>query len=419
MSLINEMLRDLQQQKDGQVKKQSRLQPKMMDRIPFLPKPVIVGGGALLLLCFVWWLSGVLSDAMFSSEPESQPEMALQAAQEEQDTTVPQVAVLVPVEEEPLTKEEREAEAPKAQPAAADSEKASQKGLAPAKVVAESPAREANPPASAKQPSLATKKAAAPAPRKVTVAKASQPERTLNKISTRPQPVVKSSSRLNPDQLPGAIATPKRSAHETQSLEPRPTKTPANTPYGMAEEAYLDGKWALARERSNLAIRSLQHALELYPGHLQARELLVNILSDKGKSGEAMFLLAEGLEIAPDYNPFKKKYANMLSEQGDYEAAVQVMLNGGLPSVTEDPESHVVLAALYQHLGEYFLAAQTYRNLIVAWPQTGAFWVGLGSALEGQKLSKDAVECYQRALETKNLRQDLKDFARKRLRLFN
>jgi len=187
----------------------------------------------------------------------------------------------------------------------------------------------------------------------------------------------------------------------------------------MAEEAYLDGKWAYERERTNLAVRSLQDALELYPGHLPAREMLVKVFEKGGKNGEAMYLLAEGLEIAPDYIVFKKSYARLLSAQGDYDAATKVMLNGGLPDVEEDPEAHVILASLYQRLDESFLAAQTYRNLLVAWPQTGAFWVGLGGALEGQNLQKEAVECYQRALKTENLRKDLLAYAQKRLRTLN
>jgi tetratricopeptide (TPR) repeat protein len=163
----------------------------------------------------------------------------------------------------------------------------------------------------------------------------------------------------------------------------------------------------------------LQEALNLYPGHLPARELLVRIFEKGGKTGEAMYLLAEGLEIAPDYIGFKKNYARLLSAQGDYDAATKVMLNGGMPTVEEDPEAHVVLASLYQRLDEPFLAAQTYRNLLVVWPQTGAFWVGLGGALEGQHLEKEAVECYQKALQTDNLRKDLLTYAQKRLRILN
>lgn len=262
---------------------------------------------------------------------------------------------------------------------------------------------------------------AAPAPRKLSVAKTITTKPAAGKTYARkpPKVVAAAPKRLHPDQLPGAVLTPARKAPETAPLTPRPTRAPATTPFGMAEEAYLDGLWALSQQRGNLAIQSLRHALELYPGHLQAREVLVGLMNKKGKSGEAMFLLAEGLEIAPDYMPFKKSYAKLLAEQGDQDAAIEVILQGGVPPVDQDPEAHVLLASLYQKLGEPFLAAQTYRNLLVSWPQAGAFWVGLGSALEKQKLVDEAVKCYQTALKTNNLRQDLSDFSRKRLRLLN
>ena len=95
-------------------------------------------------------------------------------------------------------------------------------------------------------------------------------------------------------------------------LNERPSRIPATTPYGMAEEAYLEGKWAYERERTNLAVRSLQEALELYPGHLPAREMLVKVFEKGGKNGEAMYLLAEGLQIPPGCIVFKKTYARLL-----------------------------------------------------------------------------------------------------------
>ena len=80
----------------------------------------------------------------------------------------------------------------------------------------------------------------------------------------------------------------------------------------MVEEAYLDGKWAYERKRTNLAVRSLQDALELYTGHLPAREMLVKVFEKGGKKGEAMYLLAEGLEIPPGCIVFKKNYTRLL-----------------------------------------------------------------------------------------------------------
>ena len=425
MSLINQMLRDLQQQKkDGGSTKPETVRPKMVERIPYLPLPVVLGGAALVLLCLVWWLAGALSDMMFGLEPADKLTENQQIVATENSPTVDETMAVV-AEPDQLTMEEREAEAPVAPTV---SEKVAEKESAPAKVKpvqmmavekvpVEKPVVIKSAPVVAKSAGTTVSKQK----RKVTsprVSKTPQPAKRRS-VQAPAKVVAKVPERLHPDDLPGAILSSRHALIETKSIVVRPIKSQATTPYGMAEEAYLDGKWAFAQERSNLAIRSLQEALELYPGHLPARESLVEILGKEGKSGEAMYLLAEGLEIAPDYIAFKKKYVRLLMDQGDYDAATKIMLNGGLPAVEDDPEAHVILASLYQRLGEPFLAAQTYRNLLVAWPQTGAFWVGLGGALEGQHLSEEAVVCYQRGLETKDLRQDLSQYAKKRLRSLN
>lgn len=404
MSLINEMLRDLQQQKKAAgTARPEAVRLKEKTRLPLSSPAVLLGGGALVVLLFAWWLAGALADLMFGLEPPQQVAVTRQGGS---------AAEAGAAEPDQLTAAEREAEpAPES-----ESEQTAATGLKAAVVptaalvaVAETP-----------PPPSGTLKTQAAAP---TLAASQRVEQKTRLAQARPvqtqtprQSVAESAKRLHPDELPGAVLTPANQAPEPEIID-RPSRAPATTPYGMAEEAFLDGRWALDQQRTKLAVRSLEHALGLYPGHLPARELLVETLAREGKSGEAMLLLAEGLEIAPDHILFKKSYARMLVEQGDYDAATRVMLAGGLPSAEEDPEAHVVLASLYQRLGEAFLAAQTYRNLLVAWPQTGAFWVGLGSALETQDLPGEALECYRRALATNNLRQELRLFAEKRLLL--
>jgi MSHA biogenesis protein MshN len=411
MSLINQMLRDLQQQgKDGAPPSFKPPRRSMMEKIPYLPLPVVLGGGGVLLLVLIWWMAGVFSDMMFGFEPASPKAESQQVAAIEE--TAIREELKTPVAKDQLTLAEREAEPPVS---ATVNEPVIVLAKAPAKVEA-APAKPLVKVASVKPPVV---RAAKPKPvkRKQVKAPVNTASRTRSKVSSTPS-AVKAPEPLHPDELPGAIRSQSVSTPEVKRIE-IPSRSLVATPYGMAEEAYFDGKWAYERERTNLAVRSLQDALELYPGHLPARELLVKVFEKGGKKGEAMYLLAEGLEIAPDYIVFKKNYARLLSAQGDYDAAIKVMLNGGLPAVDEDPEAHVILASLYQHLDESFLAAQTYRNLLVAWPQTGAFWVGLGGALEGQNLQKEAVECYQRALKTESPRKDLLAYAQKRLRALN
>lgn len=336
-----------------------------MVRVPSLHLPLVLGGAVLALIFFIWWLAGALSDMMFGFEPAARPVESQLVVTTEQSLAVEKTKVVTEDQGQLREQEQlKEREQLKEQNQLIAAERESESPRAP--VASEQIVKKGQSPVNA------------------------QPVQT--------PPVVK------------ALVI-------NQATIDRRAVSRATTPYGMAEEAFLDGKWALEQQRSSLAVWFLQHALELYPGHLPARELLIEILDKDGETGEVMFLLAEGLEIAPDYIVFKKSYARLLVDQGDYDAAARVMLYDGLPTVEEDPEAHVFMAHLYQRLGESFLAAQTYRNLLVAWPQTGVFWVGLGGALEGQNLPEKAVECYQKALKTKNLRQDLSRYAKKRLSL--
>lgn len=430
MSLINQMLRDLQEQKkSGGKTKPEPLRPKVSERIPYLPLPVVLGGAGLILLCLVWWLAGILSDMMFGFEPASKP-AEQQIVAIENSTTAEDVRLLTEgndritmVETDQLTMAEREAEPPSVP---VDPQLATEK-----ESVSVRPQPVSIPPVKKTPVTKAVKSQPATVAAKAPVAKTTKrqpkpvPLREIKKLQPAQRPiqatkaVVKPSKRLHPDDLPGAVLTRNNPLIEAQVAVTRPSKSRATTPFGRAEEAYLDGKWALSQGRTGLAINSLQNALDHYPGHLPARELLADVLVKSGETIEAMSLLNIGLEIAPDYIVFKKKYARLLINQGDEDAAAKVLLKGGLPSVEEDPEAHVMLASLYQSLGEPFLAAQTYRNLLIAWPQTGAFWVGLGGALEGQKLPEEAIACYQRALKTKNLRKDLSQYAKKRLSVLN
>jgi len=413
MSLINQMLRDLQEQKKGQpAQKPDSLRPRAMERIPYLPLPLKLGAAGVLLLGLIWWLSGALSDWMFADEAVVQTSPVQEQLRE---SGAAPGEVVVSAEADQLSREERMAQPPvvltqgdvhsEDKGETSISDRPVEKNLASVETRTPVAAPPKPAPTNVVKQSPPVKKAAVSPPAKRPVVK-----------KPVAKPVAKAPVRLHPDDLPGAISRSSAPVTARAPLPARPSRVAATTPYGRAKEAYLDGLWALEKGYPQSAIKAFQETLSIYPGHLQARQVLAETFAQEGQAGEAMLILSEGLDIAPDYTPFKKSYARLLMAQGDPDAALSVILQNGLPAIEADPETHVLLASLYLKVGEPFLAAQTYRNLLVAWPQTGAFWVGLGSALENQKLWDDAVDCYERALKTDNLRDDLSDYAKKRLR---
>jgi MSHA biogenesis protein MshN len=202
--------------------------------------------------------------------------------------------------------------------------------------------------------------------------------------------------RLHPDLLPGAINVTNLALQK--AARDAAATPPVVTPFGQAEAAYREGRQAYERNRSEASIPALRRALGFYPGHLLARELLADQLEMTGRGDEALALLQQGLAIAPDYAPFRLRAARMLQDRGDAVGATQILIGNGLPRVEDDPELHLMLAGIYLRLGENFLAAQTYRNLLIHDPQAGQLWVGLGDALAADGLPAEARKAYRRAL---------------------
>lgn len=217
--------------------------------------------------------------------------------------------------------------------------------------------------------------------------------------------VERSPGRLHPDLLPGAVNTTnlalQKAARQVATDPP-----PVRTPYGQAEDAYRQGLRAYEANYTETSLQALRRALDLYPGHLPARELLADQYEMAGRTEEALTLLQKGLAIAPDYTPLRKRMARLLLDRGDAVGATKALVGSGLPKVEDDPELHQILAGIYRQLGENFLAAQTYRNLLTHDPRNGSFWAGLGDVLTADGQPGEAHKAYRRALMVGGLNRE-------------
>jgi len=170
----------------------------------------------------------------------------------------------------------------------------------------------------------------------------------------------------------------------------------------QAALAYQDALRLLQSGRPSAAEPRLHAALDSYPAHRAARTTLAGLLINAGRLPDATTVLAAGLALAPTYAPFAKLYARLRIDQGESGDA-RVVLERAAPAVQDDPEYHALLAALYQRLGLYEQAAQTYRGALQAQPRNGVWWLGLGLALEGAGDRSNALQAYRRARQSGTL----------------
>ncbi|WP_297528109.1 tetratricopeptide repeat protein [Thiohalobacter sp.] len=212
-------------------------------------------------------------------------------------------------------------------------------------------------------------------------------------------------------------ATPKA---PVRVREAAPTPAPAMrksvhtpTPAEQAEAAYADAVRAFGRGQLGQVEAALQRALAADPDHVRARETLAGVLVHQGRLAEAERVLAEGLARNPTRPGLARLQGRLLAERGQDAAAIGV-LEGALPEAGNDAGYLALLAGVYQRSGRAADAVAAYRGALALLPDRGPWWMGLGLSLESLGDSAGAREAYGRALQTR-LQPRIEQYVRQRL----
>lgn len=145
-----------------------------------------------------------------------------------------------------------------------------------------------------------------------------------------------------------------------------------------------------------------------------SRETLATVLFAQNELPQARIVVEEGLQLAPNYAPFKKIMARLLMQDGEVAQAMELMRNVP-PELSSDPEYFELLASLYQQSNEHSLAVTTYQELLRTNAQQGRWWAGLAISLEAQGRLSDAKDSFQQALLLSNLDTELRQYSQKRV----
>ncbi len=163
-----------------------------------------------------------------------------------------------------------------------------------------------------------------------------------------------------------------------------------------AELALRRGVNLLGQGHQTEAEQALQASLQFDPRQRRARETLAALYFNSGRLGEAQTLLAEGLRLMPHATELAQFYARLLAEQGDLAGALVALLRAR-PPLVDNPDYYALLAALFQRAGQHAQAVQTYRDLL-AHRKTAAPWrMGLAISLEAQGETTTALDAYVKA----------------------
>lgn len=202
---------------------------------------------------------------------------------------------------------------------------------------------------------------------------------------------------------------------ETRLPEPpagsRPAVVKEMKPRTAAEEA--DELWRQAARllelgRARDARERLEQALGLDPAHLHARQNLVVLALEDGRRAAAEALLREGMALHPADFWFPRSLAQTHLQQGEADQAASLLKKAlGRDSAAAD---WGLYAGTLAKLGRPEDAAAAYREALRREASHGAWWIGLGLALEQSGQINEARDAFARALQTR-LNTELRDFA--------
>ena len=166
--------------------------------------------------------------------------------------------------------------------------------------------------------------------------------------------------------------------------------------------------------RIKAAKQSLREILALDFSHLKARQALAALLFREQAYDEAIEVLELGSIQHPDYAPFTLLLARIYTERGQDPRAI-ALLENLQPEVSANSEYYALLAALYQRGAQHHKAVTVYKKLLTSFPSRAVWWMGLGLSLQSTQKNKEALQAYNRSLQTQGLTAELRRFIKSRI----
>jgi tetratricopeptide (TPR) repeat protein len=190
------------------------------------------------------------------------------------------------------------------------------------------------------------------------------------------------------------------------------TKSPSEQIASLYDQAQRSDSVRLAREL-------LEQVLQLDPLYLPARtSLLQNLLQAHASDNELSAMLDSSLALFPGNLLFIKNLAHLYIKEKNFSQAIAVLRQVDANTIN-DSAYLALLAASYEQLQNFPLAAPLYRRLTEMQPEKAENWLGLAICAERLNQIALAVEAYRQALDKNTLQGEVVNYINQRLSLLN
>lgn len=197
----------------------------------------------------------------------------------------------------------------------------------------------------------------------------------------------------------------------------RQTVATTNLKAAMNISAPRQSKYQLALEHFNHSDTQnakilLWEILKASPDNLEALKLLSLIYLQHGQFNLAKETVSKALLKNPSNQGLLRIYLKVCIKSEDYIGAIQIMNNAGMVS---SPEDEAYLAGLYQKIDDHKNAIGLYTSALTSKPGNSIWWMGKGISLEALMMNIEALEAYHIAKTLGGLTMPLKDYVNQRI----
>lgn len=235
-----------------------------------------------------------------------------------------------------------------------------------------------------------------------TTEQTAEPERTTEPEKTVSQPA---------DPI---VESAKKEVVETK---PEPSfvieKTSAQlTPEQRVERLLDKAKGAYEKGYITEAIEDLTKLLSISDGHVEARTLLAGAWYGRGEGNRAIAILNDGLQRYPLIEEWRTTAAKIFFKENRLEGALSY-LDVELSNASK--EFYTLKGNLARQLKQFPAAELAYGKLTELEPFVGNWWLGLAIAQDSQAKSQQALQSYIKVVETGGVSAQSLSFAQQRI----
>lgn len=223
-----------------------------------------------------------------------------------------------------------------------------------------------------------------------------------------PEPVQVAIANTTPLSKP---ALPKQSA--PNATEPKALINKSMTPEQKSAHAYQQAISYLQQGRVAEAQDQLTQVLELNPQHDDARQTLVGLLVDNKRLDQATQVLKAGLQINPNQGAYAQTLARLQLDSGLTEEALHTLEKHA--DVQQPDTYYALMAVVLQKTGQHAQAITRYQQALSRGATTPAWLIGMGVSLQAEGRASEAKQAYQQA-QASQLSPELAVFVTQRLK---